>query len=297
MNAVKNYVLERIGEITLWQRIQRLIFQTGAFMAIIASISCINSPAGENKVVSSHTTTVTDNFNRQFVNGTQHTSRSKNSDAINIVEKINIEQPIILVSHGQKISDPITFIPPAETHPSLADSKVQSLSETIVPQQTERTSMRAFAEMQGVAAYDHARIYGGGVSAGIIHDWQIVTLHFTDASGTRDDRNDNLNLSNMSRIKGETAKQFAIMFGGIIEQGRFSTSLQLGPSYGMTAITSGVKGIPASNTIANQNMLGMSAQFSAGYRFSDFLSANIEGFFGYRSAFSKGIMMSIMIQP
>jgi hypothetical protein len=303
MNAVKNYILERIEGMTMWQRIQRLIFQTGTFMAIIASICCINSPAGETKRMLTHqsesTPLIAVSNNKQILSVATQAILPKNSTGSlqSINEKVHKEKPIAPPKDKQEISDPISFTPAITTTSIVIDMKTESLSEIIVPKETEKSSLRPFAEMQAMGIADHTRMYGGGFSAGIIHDWQTVSFHFMDASGTRDDRKDDPSLSNISRIKGETGKQFAVMFGGIVERGRFSSSLQVGPSYSMSAITSGLKGIPSFNTILNQNMLGMSAQISAGYRFSDYLSVNVEGLFGYRSAFSKGLMMSIMIQP
>jgi hypothetical protein len=304
MNAVKNYIYERIGEITLWQRIQRLIFQTGTFTAIIATICCINSPAGETKGIlirqmESMQLTASNNFDKQIMSGAAQAIISKNShdNTESINEKINTEKPIALPVDEQEISNPISLTSSIEITPSVIDPRTAGLSEIPLPMENALSSWRPFAEMQSMGIADHTRMYGGGISAGFMHDWQIVSAHFMDAGGIRDDRKDNPSLSNISKIKGETGKQFALMFGGILERGGFSTSLQLGPSYSMSAITSGLKGIPTSNTVLNQNMLGMSAQISAGYRITNFMSANIEGLFGYRSAFSKGIMVSIMIQP
>jgi hypothetical protein len=305
MNAVKNYILERIEGMTIWQRIQRLIFQTSTFTAIIASICSINSPAGETKgmlIHPSQTTPLTaapTNFDEQIISHVTQAIIPKNSpgNLTSINEKVNREKPIAPATDKQEIAERISFAPPITTPAIVIDMKTESLSEIIVPRETETSSLRPFAEVQALGIADHTRIYGGGISAGVIHDWQIASVHFMDAGGVRDDRKDDPSLSNISRIKGETGKQFALMFGGIIERGRFSSSLQVGPSYSMSAITSGLKGIPSSNTVLNQNMLGMSAQISAGYRFSDFFSANVEGLFGYRSAFSKGLVMSIMIQP
>jgi hypothetical protein len=308
MNAVKNYISERIGEITLWQKIQRLIFQTGAFTAIIATICLVNSPAGETKGILIHQSSASDLLASQGVALADNAPHGyKTGDASEMLTPLSIAQsigkkeameiPIAPPMDKQEIASPISSISPITASAIVINSQTQSLSEIIAPKENNTSSLRPFAEMQGLANIDHTRMYGGGFSAGVIHDWQIVSLHFSDASGTRDDRKDDPSLSNISRIKEETGEQFALLFGGIIERGRFSTSLQFGPSYSMSVITSGLKGVAASNTLLNQNTLGMSAQISAGYRLTDNFSANVEGFFGYRSAFSKWLMVSIMIQP
>jgi len=293
MNAVKNYVFEHIGQITIWQRIQRLIFQTGALMTIIVSISCINSPAGENKISFIHPPS--NNMSEQIADDTSYNVNSgiRDAEMRSSGTKIILEHP----AAPEEMRTPNIPIPVAAARLSVIDPETTGVQDIILPKEPDHSSVRPFVEIQGITSFDHARMYGSGVSAGIIHDWQIVTVHFMDAAGTRDDKKDNSSLQNVSRITGESGEQAAIMFGGIIERGRLSTSLQLGPSYTLSAITSGTKGILSSNTVLNQRLFGVSAQISAGYTFSNVLSANVEGFYGYRSAFSKGIMVSLRIQP
>src|SRR5579864_7020688 len=47
MNAIKNYILERVESITIWQRLHHILFQSG-MIVIAGGIICFhNSPAGE----------------------------------------------------------------------------------------------------------------------------------------------------------------------------------------------------------------------------------------------------------
>jgi hypothetical protein len=197
----------------------------------------------------------------------------------------------------KKDLEQITLTPIAKVEPLLNNPKQSELSELLLPKDNSSSPMRPFAEMQGVAYSGHLRMYGEGIAAGIMHDWQILTLRVMNTSGIHDDRKDAPSLANISRIKKESEQQFALMIGGNIERGRFMSSLQIGPSYGMSQITSGIREVPASNTILNQNMFGVSGEISFGYRVTDFLSANIEGLLNYQSSISGGIMVSIMIQP
>jgi hypothetical protein len=306
MNAVKNYILEHIEEMTIWQKIQRLIFQTGAFIAVIGSICCINSPAGDTKggtmIRSANEMTfmaITDKPEKQIRSEATHTiAVTKNVAGFSSIDRNTSNIPYVNRTSASSDEDAqqITLTPIPKVDPSFIDSKPSGLSELFIAKENQTSPIRPFAEMQGIAFSGHIRMYGEGVAAGVMHDWQILTLQIMNTNGVHDDRKDAPSLTNI-KIKKENEQQFALMFGGIIERGRLFSSFQIGPSYGMSQITSGIREVPASNTILNQNIFGVSAQISVGYRVTDFLSANIEGLLNYHSGISGGIMMSIMIHP
>ncbi len=307
MNAVKNYILDHIGEMTLWQKIQRLILQTGAFTVIIGSICCINSPAGETKngmVIHSAdnipSPAFEDKAEGQITSGTSQTIEMKRSNIHSSSIAGNaINDPIytnVLTSSNEDVR-PITLTPAPKVvleTPFIA-SKPSELSDLYLQKDNQSTPVRPFAEVQGIAYSGQIRMYGEGFGTGVIHDWQILTLHLMNANGIHDDKKDAPSLTTIG-IKKETEQQVSLMFGGIIEKGRIYSSVQVGPSYNMSQITSGIRDVPASNTILSQRFFGVSSQISVGYRITDFLSANIEGLLNYHSAVSGGIMMSVMIE-
>jgi hypothetical protein len=307
MNAVKNYILDHIEEMTLWQKIQRLVFQTGAFIVVIGTICCINTPVGESKggMIRPATTmpnvALSDDFTQQIKSETsQIIAVNKTETRILSIDQKRIADPNenkIFASSDEDIKK-ITLTPSPKVDPTsmFINSKPSGLSDLLLPNENQSVPIRPFAEAQGIAYSGHIRMYGEGFATGVVHDWQILTLHIMNTNGTHDDRKDAPSLTNIG-IKKEAQQQVALMFGGIIEKGRLYSSVQIGPSYNMSQITSGIREVPASNTMVNQNFFGISGQISAGYRISDFLSANIEGLFNYHSGISGGIMMSIMIQP
>jgi hypothetical protein len=189
----------------------------------------------------------------------------------------------------------LTPIPKVDPPCSFIDYKPSELSDLLVEKESQTSPIRPFAEVQGIAYSGHIRMYGEGFAAGVMHDWQILSVHVMNTNGTHDNSKDAPSLTNIG-IKKETGQQIALMFGGIIEKGRVYSSIQIGPSYTMSQITSGIKEVSASNTILSQRFFGISGQISAGYRITDFLSANIEGLLNYHSGISGGLMLSVMIQ-
>ena len=307
MNAVKNYILEHIEEMTLWQKLQRLILQTGAFSIIIASICCINSPAGETKGeinirIADHTqnTPFSNDFARSIKGTNTHTiTLEKAETAASFINRNTMSDSVqtdALSSSNENIAPiQLTPTPKVDLSFSFINSKLSELSDLLVEKESETSPIRPFAEVQGIAYSGHIRMYGEGFATGVMHDWQILSLHVMNANGTHDNSKDASSLTNIG-IKKETGQQIALMFGGIIEKGRVYSSIQIGPSYNMSQITSGIKDVPASNTILSQKFFGISGQISAGYRITDFLSANIEGLLNYHSGISGGLMLSVMIQ-
>ncbi|MFI5263613.1 MAG: hypothetical protein ACHQM6_03760 [Candidatus Kapaibacterium sp.] len=307
MNAVKHYILDHVEEMTIWQKIQRLVLQTGAFTVIIGSICCINSPAGETKgvltilpITQVPSMVILDKSDEQMLSEASKTEVSKKTEAFvsSIVSNTTtapVDAPVVLSL--QDNVRPITLTPTPKTDPvfSFINDKGMPFPDLYISNDMQPGPIRPFAEVQGIAYSGHIRMFGEGFGLGVMHDWQILTLHLMNTNGIHDDKKDAPSLTAIG-VKKEAGQQIALLFGGIIEQGRVYGSAQIGPSYNMSSITSGIRDVPASNTTIGQRFFGVSSQISVGYRFTNFLSANIEGLVNYHSAISGGLMMSVMIQ-
>ena len=307
MNAVKNYILDHIGELTIWQKIQRLVFQTGVFTVIIGTICCLNSPAGETKggmavsAVNILPASVSqDNADGQVAALSIKPAEPRKINPGIISKDAAIESDPIENTSSEStstIAPDIASIPAAKVESAIipADSKSPELFDLPVTAQNQTAPVRAFAEVQGIAYSGRIRMFGEGFGLGVMHDWQVLTLHMMNTNGIHDDRKDAPSLTAIG-VKKETGQQMALLFGGMVESDRLYGNLQIGPSYNMSQITSGIREVPASNVAVSQRFFGLSSQVSVGYRISDLLSANIEGLLNYHSAFSGGLMISVMIQ-
>ncbi len=233
MNMVKNYIRVQMQAVTFWQRVQHIIFQNGMIVIAGGLVFFQHSSAGElrggmkfmpevNGVHFSKIEIVTpESSMRQIPVVATNEKNISIGTAEEIIGRIKEDGPNNEIGSTINKIDLATiksssFIVPPRDHFQNIISQVPRSEE----QNTYPISL--FAEAKGAMLFDHVRMYGGGFSFGLEHDWQIATVRFIAATGLHDERKDPpTSLLNVMRIKGETMEELDITFGGVTEIGRF----------------------------------------------------------------------------
>ena len=189
--------------------------------------------------------------------------------------------------------------------PSASHSEIsQPFEYPLLPRVEESAKLHLFASLQGGATFGRMRMLTEGISIGGIHDWQMIALQYTAATGQRD-KHDLMEhrTDNDLALQSADHREVSVLIGAVTAYDKFHGSLAVGPSYLFSTSTylNQTSQITTEPVLARG--LGLLTQASIGYELGGFFCAGITGFANLQSGTAgtpvvsaSGILLSITAQ-
>jgi hypothetical protein len=183
---------------------------------------------------------------------------------------------------------------------SQIDRSNGSIPPSIVPASPiGSTFSEWFATASAGAVFSHIRMLGESAEIGLNNGWESLGIGFMNASGNRDEHDVLVHHSTASQLLfDENDQTFALLAGANFSIGPIGCKAECGPAFLFSADNYIDAESGAITPLSIHRRMGVEADFSANYSFSDFCQVGITGISTIQNTqFTSGLLVSVTLRP